>query len=49
MPAVTSPVKATDAGDESNLEQVCKAFISYFSYDFLKPIDISFREKLCGS
>ena len=48
MPAVTSPVKATDAGDESNLEQVCKAFISYFSYDFLKPIDISFREKLCG-
>ena len=42
---VTSPVKVTDAGDESNLEEVCKAVISYFSYDFLKPIDISLCPK----
>ena len=50
MPAVTSPVKVTDAGDESNLEQVSKAvisIISYFSYDFLKHINISIRETLC--
>ena len=45
MPAVTSPVKVTDAGDESNLEQVCEAVISFREKlcpkAFLTPILIS--------
>ena len=48
MPVTSAPpVKVTHKRDESTLEEVSIAVISYFSYDFLKPIKISFRERLC--